>query len=416
MTISRRTLLKGAGSIGLASFLPMTSSGAATPPHVVVVGGGFAGSTVAKYLKLWGTNTVQVSLIDPDPHHTSCVLSNLILNDELTLPELQISHNHLESKLGVNLVQGSVSSVDAASKVVYLSSGEVIGYDRLVLAPGIAFENVPGWDPRIMPHAWIAGAQTELLRDKIAAIPTGGTFLMTVPKSPYRCPPGPYERACLVAGLMREKGGGKVIVLDANAGIQAEKDTFNRAFTELYGDIVEYIPNATANAVDSDSMNVSTEAGTFSADVINLIPNQRAPALLVDAGLVSGGAKWAQVDPVSYESTIYAGVHVVGDAQGTGQPKSAHMGNSQAKVCADAILCALQGQDVHATTRTANITTNSACYSPITRTEASWLTANFALENGQMKLVHIGEAGRWTGKNYREMFTWANNLFGDTFM
>jgi hypothetical protein len=291
-----------------------------------------------------------------------------------------------------------------------------------VLAPGIGFHHIPGWDKQKAPHAWIAGGQTTLLKNQIQAMPDNGTFVMTVPKSPYRCPPGPYERACLVADyLIRTKGQySKVIVLDANAGIQAEKETFSHAFNSLYINNIEYHTDVELEAVDADQRVAITSKGNFQSDVLNVIGNQRSPGLIHQSGLTDGG-DWAPVDPLSYASTLagFERVHVIGDSQATNQPKSGHMANAEAKVCADAIIRQINGEPLDSPERMASITTNSACFSPITNTKASWLTAGFAYDpaSGQMKLVpdSLGEAENWSRGSYRDMFTWADNIFADTF-
>jgi NADPH-dependent 2,4-dienoyl-CoA reductase/sulfur reductase-like enzyme len=255
-----------------------------------------------------------------------------------------------------------------------------------------------------------------------------GTFVMTIPRAPYRCPPGPYERACGVADLLQRRGDGhRVIVLDENDGITAEKATFERAFYRLYKDIIEYRPGVTVGSVDSVGRTVVTNQGDFAGHVVNVIPRHRAPQLLSDSGL-TGGGRWAPVDPASYESTLMENVHVIGDSQFTTQPKSGHMANSQAKVCADAIIRKAMGvaETIHSAERLSNLTTNSACFSPITATEASWLTAVFRYDTSipapeparRMKLVResLGEARNWNSENYQSMFSWSENLFADTFM
>jgi hypothetical protein len=212
-------------------------------------------------------------------------------------------------------------------------------------------------------------------------------------------------------------------VLDANPGITAEKETFTRAFYGLYRDIIEYIPDTVVDRVDSDNRIVYTENGAaYPGDVVNVIPPHRAANLLIKSGLTGDPAlPWAPVDPVTYASTVpgFPGVHIIGDGQGTGQPKSGHMANSQAKICADAIVRDALGLSSYTEERLANLTTNSACFSPITDSEASWLTAVFAYdtEDEVMKLVpgSLGEAQEWNAENYADMFDWSNNLFKDTF-
>lgn len=422
MKFNRRRFLQAFGALAAVSLSP-TIVKAASSPRVVVVGGGFAGATAAKYLRMWSGNSIDVTLIDPKASHTSCVLSNLVLNGRITLNELKMSYGSLKSFYGVNVVRDRVVSIDVAGRQVKLKSdptGPGISYDHLIVATGISFNKPKGVDFKKTPHAWIAGSQTNLLASKVRGMSAGDTFVMTIPKAPYRCPPGPYERACLVADILKRKGGGKVTVLDANPSIQAERHTFERAFTGIYGEIVEYTPNAAVGEVVPDEGKVITGFGDYSGDVVNIIAPQRALGFVREAGL-TGGGNWAGVDPLTYSSTVsgqgYEAIHIIGDSQGTNQPKSAHMANAQAKICADAIIRTVAGLDNRADERVKNITTNSACYSPITYDEASWLTANYAYDEatGQMQGVHVGEAEEWSRENYDEMFAWASNLFTDTF-
>ncbi len=420
MKINRRHFLTTAGAgLALANFPGIIR--AATPARVVVIGGGFAGATVAKYLRLWSNFTVDVTMVDPNPHHTSCVLSNLVLNERFPLEELNMPYSFLESKYGINVIQDKVEEIQGTK--VRLSNSGWDTYDRAVVATGIGFKKPSGLDSDKSPHAWIAGEQTTLLAKQISEMEANSTFVMTIPKSPYRCPPGPYERACLVADHMTRKGvtsvdSPSVIVLDANSSIQAEKETFSRAFNELYGNVLQYVPDAEVLSVNSLEGRIYTSAGDFQGDVLNVIPDNQATSVVLQSGLTNGGS-WAPVDPTTYESTLddFAGVHVIGDSQNTNQPKSAHMANAQAKVCADAILRTLTGMPTDSEERLANLTTNSACYSPITRTQASWLTATFAYSTdaNKMQLTHIGEADNWNKENYQEMFVWASNLFTDSF-
>ncbi|PLW67685.1 FAD-dependent oxidoreductase [Pseudohalioglobus lutimaris] len=416
MTINRRNFIKATSLAAAASSAPGILRAQSGSARVVVVGGGFGGATAAKYLKHWGGDKVDVTLIDPRARHTSCVMSNLVLNGELPLKDLRFGYGDLTSKYGVQVIKDSVKRIDPTARELTLKQQVPVNYDVLVLAAGISFKKPRGWIANKNPHAWIAGGQTRLLKDQLQAMPAGGTFVMTIPRSPYRCPPGPYERACLVADMLQSNGGGRVVVLDANEGIQAEEETFSRAFDQLYGNVVEYSAGVELGVVDSNANVVETSLGDFSGDVINIIPTQRAGGLVRNNGLTDGGF-WAPVDVTTYESTLagFEDIHIIGDAQGSGQPKSAHMANAQAKICADAILRKLASQPTDHAERLQNITTNSACYSPITRDTASWLTAVFQydMDKGAMALAHIAEAGEWTRDNYSEMFDWANNLFAD---
>ena len=424
MSITRRNFIKAAGATAALAALPKLAT-AATDYDVVVVGGGFAGATVAKYIRMWSGYKLTVALVDSNPDHTSCVLSNLVLNGRMQLSELKLPLVKLANNHGVTVIVGTAESVTAESVnagQVKLAGGATLTCRRMVLATGISFEELPGWDHKLMPHAWIAGPQTTLLRDQLRTLRKGDRFVMTIPLAPYRCPPGPYERACVVADMLKRLGGGKVTVLDANPDIVAEKHTFDTAFRTIYKDIIEYKRGTPISSIDSANRKVNGIQGK----VVNIIAPHGAPALLKSAGLTNDGTsvgKWAPVNPLTYESTaagfIGKGIHVIGDScTAPVQPKSAHMANSQAKVCADAIVRYFQNFDPLADPdRTSNITTNSACYSPITYSEASWLTANYVYDNGaaNMKLVHLGEAEKWDGENFEDMFTWASNLFTDSF-
>ncbi len=420
MKLNRRAFLEIFGTAIALSVVPITVLGA-SPPKVLIIGGGFAGSTLARYLRQWSKNSIDVTLIDPSTGHTSCVMSNLVLNGQLSIEQLTFPHAKLNN-VGVNVIRARVSQILSASKKVMLEGGGSVPYDRLVIATGIGFKELPGTDFNQTPHAWIAGSQTTLLAQQVNSLKRDSTFVMTIPKAPYRCPPGPYERACLVADILKRKGfeGGdtKVIVLDENEGIQAERATFERAFNGIYRNIIEYIPGAEVQSVNSNSKRIITSAGEYTADVMNYIPRNRATQMVVQSGISNGG-DWAEVNPLTYESLLsdFSGVHVIGDSQATKQPKSAHMANAQAKICADAIIRSFTGVSNYAMERIENITTNSACYSPITHNKASWLTANYAYDIGsnEMRATQVGEAEEWSKDNYREMYAWAENLFNDSF-
>ena len=413
-TLNRRQFLQ---SLGLASAaaatvaFPSIIRAATTRPQVVVIGGGFAGATAAKYLRYWST-AVDVTLVEPNATYYSPILSNLVLNNQRNLGQISFNYNTLASKYGIKVVNDWVDSINAPNQTINLRGGTTLAYDRLIIAPGIEFMAVSGLDSNKVPHAWKAGAQTTLLQQQLAAMPAGGTFVMTIPAAPYRCPPGPYERACVVADWLRtNKPGSKVVVLDANAAITAEPVIFGAAFTS-YG--VQYVPNAVLQGVDSDAKIAHTSAGDFKADVLNVIPPQSAGSIVLQSGLANVGGRWAGVNPLSYESTAVPNIHIIGDSQAQAVPKAGHIANAEAKVCADAVLRLLSGSQPYGAP-----VTNSACYSPISSTTASWLTAVYAYDqaSGTMKVVpeSFGAAAAPSTKNYSRMFDWTTNLFADTF-
>lgn len=401
--------------IGASSLFAVTPGMAndTTTPHVVVVGGGFSGATCAKYLKMWGGSSVNVTIIEANSTYVSPILSNLVLNGQKSISDLSFTYGDLNRKYEINMVHSTVESVDKINQSLTLANGSSVKYDKLVLAAGLDFMKVNDYDITKVPHAWKAGEQTEILKAQIDAMVDGDTFTMTIPAAPYRCPPGPYERACVVADYLKNVKGFnncKVNVLDANANITVEADTFGAKFSE-YG--VEYTPSTTVTAVDDTTKTLTYtqngESKTVSSTVLNVIPNQKAASIIFTAGVNSG--KWAPINPLSYESVLANGIYIIGDSQGTGQPKAGHMGNSEAKVCADAILRTLNGVALYASPKT-----NSACYSPTSTTEASWLTAVFKYDaTNQSMVISNMEAGEPTTSNYSQMFLWSGNLFSDTF-
>ena len=390
--------------------------------RVVVVGGGMAGAAVAKFLRLWGGTGVQVTLVEREPGYTSNILSNLVLTGTVQMTSLAFDHSKLASAYGITVILGEAVAADPVAKaltVATASGPRLLDYDRLVVAPGIDFAFPDGLRTEqaqaLVPHAWKAGPQTTQLRDQIRAMPAGGTFVMTVPPAPYRCPPGPYERACVVADwLKRNRPGSKVIVLDANPAITAERESFTRAFTVTHAGVIEYVPEAPVVFVDAAAKTIYTPMGAFHGDVLNVIPTNIGPAFLQDIGVANATSGFAGVDVLSYESTAVAGIHVIGDASATTQPKAGHIGNQEGKVCADAILRLLGG----GTPDPAPVT-NSSCYSPITTTTASWLTAVFAYDpiTQTMKVAPgaSGEALAANKDNYEDMFVWFHTLMRDTF-
>jgi sulfide dehydrogenase [flavocytochrome c] flavoprotein subunit len=409
---SRRNFMKFIGASSIFAITPGMANDTTTP-HVVVVGGGFSGATCAKYLKMWGGNGVNVTIIEANPTYISPILSNLVLNNQKTISDLSFTYGDLSSKYGINMIHTTVNSVDNTNQSLTLANGNTIKYDKLVLAAGMDFIQVNEYDMTKVPHAWKAGEQTTILKEQIDAMQDGDTFTMTIPPAPYRCPPGPYERACVVADYLKNVKGFsdcKVNVLDANAKITVEEEIFGAKFAE-YG--VVYKPNTTiTNVNDSTKTLTYTENGastTLSSTVLNVIPKQKAAPIVFKAEVNSGN--WAPVNPLSYESTLASGIYIIGDSQGTGQPKAGHMGNSEAKVCADAILRTLNGVALYASPKT-----NSACYSPTSTTEASWLTAVFKYDAVEQKMVIANmAAGESTTSNYSKMFLWSGNLFSDTF-
>ncbi|MEO8443735.1 MAG: FAD/NAD(P)-binding oxidoreductase [Gammaproteobacteria bacterium] len=415
-----RRLFLWAMAASALSTLPSTSLPAAptrsSKARVLIVGGGMAGASAAKYLRMWG-DSIDVTLIERQATYTSNIMSNLVLTGQRTLPGLAYRYDTLQRRYGVRLIVDDVVDVDPVATSITLASGKRLAADRIILAPGIDFDPVLGLaDSSRMPHAWQAGPQTTLLAQQLAALPAGGVVAITVPRMPYRCPPGPYERACLVADWLKEnKPRAKLILIDANPDIAVEKENFQRAFRELYGDIMEYRNGVDIASVDAKQMTLTTSSGPVRADVINLIPRQRAAALVANTGLATDEqARFAPVDVLSYVSSAAPNVHVIGDSCGTTQPMAGQMANQQAKVCADALTRIFAGQEPDPAP-----VTNSACYSTITRSEAGWMTAVFQYDPAARVMKPAAEASAasngWTRKNFKQMNKWFDALMADTF-
>jgi NADPH-dependent 2,4-dienoyl-CoA reductase/sulfur reductase-like enzyme len=411
--MQRRHLLLAAGA---ALALPTARSLAAPPKgRVIIVGGGMAGATLAKFLRLWDAG-IDVTLVDRNPQYVSNIMSSLVLTGQRNLGELSFGYGSLRAR-GATVITDDVTAVDPVTARVTLASGTVLQGDRVVLAPGIAFEPPPGnYDDQRMPHAWQAGPQTTLLAQQLAAMPAGGTVVLTIPPTPYRCPPGPYERACLLADWLRvNKPGSRLLVLDANPDFVTEKDNFSQAFFGLHAGVIEYRTDVLIDSVDADTMTLFTDSGPVQADVINLIPRHRAGRIVTDTGLATAnGGRFAPVDVLSYASTAAPLVHLIGDASATTQPKAGHIANQEAKICADALVRLFNGEAPDPAP-----VTNSACFSTITMSQASWLTAVFQYDAASQSMAAVpasSAASRgWSAGHFRDMDTWFGSLMSDSF-
>jgi sulfide dehydrogenase [flavocytochrome c] flavoprotein chain len=349
--ISRRRLL-GAGLAG-ATVAATTgcASMAGGGPKVVVIGGGYGGATAARYLRMWSGGKVQVTLVERNPTFISCPLSNLVVAGEKQMAEITVSYDGLR-KQGVKVVQDEVTSIDTTGREVKLASGTVLPYDRLVVSPGVDFlyDQVPNLKAAeaaglILP-AWKAGPQTVALRRQLEAMADGGVYAITIPLAPYRCPPGPYERACLVGSYFRKhKPRSKVLILDANPDVVSKGALFRKSWAETYPGMIEYRNNNALTDVDARTMTAKLQLDDVKASVMTVVPPMRAGDIAVKAGLVNANNRWCTVDWLSMESTAVKNVHVLGDAVFSAplMPKSGHMANQHAKVAAAAILNAFEG-------------------------------------------------------------------------
>lgn len=424
-TLSRRNflaLLGGTAATGLLGF-PVASPGA-YKARVVVVGGGYGGATAAKYLRL-ADPRIEVILIEKDRKFVSCALSNEVLAGERTLASLSFGYEPLTAYYGVSLVHDEVTKIDPIRRVAFTASGQEYGFDRLVVAPGINFKwnEIEGYDEaaaQLCPHAWYAGEQTLLLRRQLEAMPDGGRIYIAAPPNAYKCPPGPYERAALIAHYLKQNGKGrsKIIILDSKDRF-AKQALFEQGWERYYPGMISWIPASADGrvlAVDAEKRTLYTEFEVHKGDVVNVIPPQKAGYIAEEAGLMDGQG-WCPVDQQTFESRIRENVHVLGDACIAGtMPKSAYSANSQAKVCAAAIGALIDGAEPP---RPSYINT---CYSIIAPDYGISVAAVYRLEKGEIVAVEGAggtsplNASAWERKmeaTYAR--SWFDNITADIF-
>ena len=418
MTIDRRDFLKIAASTALVSF-PLISKAVVSQAkgRVVVVGGGYAGATAAKYLRTWSSGGLDVIVVEPRSQFVSCPLSNLVLGGNKNINDLTFGYDLLKSNHGIQWVSDEVVAIDAASRVVKMKQGE-LAYNRLVIAPGIdfMFEQLPMLQSpqaqEVVPHAWKAGAQTVNLRKQLESMKDGGVFVISIPKAPYRCPPGPYERVCQVAFYLKNhKPNSKIIVLDANAEIISKKGLFTKVWADIYAGMIDYRPNSSVVDVDVAAKTIKTEFESVQANVVNVIPPQRAGRIAQIVGAANVDKRWCEVDFLTYESKFVPNVHIIGDSVSAALPKSAHMATSQARVCANAIVALMSDQAPDASPVFAN-----TCYSYVSDKMAMHV-ANVYRYDATKKIMVSAEGGGVSDKpselegNYAQ--AWAKNIWSD---
>lgn len=421
--LTRRDFLKTATLAGGAVALPGLSGcalGARPRGHVVVVGGGFGGATVAKYLRMWSQLGVDVTLVERNPQFISCPISNLVIGGDKTMADITMGYEGLTRNWGVRVLQDTVTGIDAGARQLTLASGAVLSYDRLVLSPGIEFlfDEVPGLESEAartsILHAWKAGPQTVALRKQLEDMRDGGVYALTIPRAPYRCPPGPYERACLVANyLQKAKPKSKVLVLDANEEITSKKALFTQAF-ERYKGILEYRPGSELREVDAASRTAILEFDKVRADVLNVVPPQRAGDIAAKSGLKLINKRWVDIDWLSFESVNTPGVHVIGDAifPAPTMPKSGHMANQHAKVTAAAILNLLAGEAPNP-----NPVVMNTCYSFVDAKNVIHVASVHQYDAAKKTVLPVSGAGGVSAAanemEGRYALSWARNIWAD---
>ncbi|EHR69745.1 NAD(FAD)-dependent dehydrogenase [Burkholderiales bacterium JOSHI_001] len=425
MIARREWMLGGASLAALAAMSGCAGVNAPLPTRtrVLVVGGGFGGATAAKYLRLFSDQKVEVVLVEPNAAFISCPLSNLVLGGSSTLGDITRGYDGLSARHGVRVVKDMVSAIDPERRVATLASGPTIAYDRLILAPGIdmVWDSVQGLraanaEGRIL-QAWKAGAETAALRRQLEAMPDGGVFAITIPEAPYRCPPGPYERACQVASYFKAaKPRSKVLILDANPDVTSKPALFKKVWADQYAGIVEYRPQHKAVAVDAKTSTVKFEVqDDVKADVLNVLPTMRAGLVAQQAGLANKNARWCGVKYLSFESEVAPGIHVIGDSiqVAPAMPKSAHMANSHAKVAAAAVVAQLAGWPLNP----APMLTNT-CYSFTDARNVVHVASVHAYDAAEATFKTVpGSGGLSTAPNEREgefAWNWARTIWADS--
>lgn len=418
-TDPQRRALLGLFGAALSSLAVPALAGERAKPEVVVVGGGYGGATAAKYLRLWSRGAVDVTLVEQNPDFVSCPVSNLVVAGRLPLAAITQSYQVLERRWGVRVIHARADAVDHDRRQLRLAGGARLPYDRLVLSPGIDFQwdRIPGLasdEARARyPHAWKAGPQTLLLRRQLQAMRPGGVFAISIPRSPFRCPPGPYERACVVAAWCRQHNPrAKVLILDANPDVQSKRDFFRQAWQEHYPGLVEYHPGSELEDVNDRTAILEFDRVDF--DVLNLIPPQQAGAIAHQAGLQLSNGRWVTVGWPGLESVSHPGVHVLGDAifPAPYMPKSGHMANQHGKLAAAAILTSLAGLPPNL-----DAVASNTCYSYLTFDQVVHISSMHRYDPATQTMEPVKGAGGLSAAPNREevqmAHAWATNIWAD---
>ena len=388
--------------------------------HVVVVGGGFGGLNAARALKGLAPD-LAVTLIEPNLRPLVCPGSNAVIAGLQPLETLQHDPSASLHSLNIRTITARVAAINSVGRTLTLHDGVTLTYDRLIVSPGVDFdwEALAGYDESASqqaPHAWKAGEQTLLLQRQLQGLRRGGTVIITVPDNPYRCPPGPYERACLMAHYLKQHNPrAKLLILDAKTRF-SKQAAFTRAWQTLYPGMIDWISPETTGRIDHVDVNqriVETEFASHRADVLNVIPPQRAGRLAVMAGLADRSG-WCPIDPLTFESTLQTGIHVIGDAcAALPMPKSAFAAQNQARLCAAAIIALLQERQA-TTPRLIN-----HCYSFVSPHQAISITAVYGYEKSSKGLTNLSGGETGPEDDWRREAVYANDwyhlLLEDTF-
>ena len=418
--LSRRGFLRAtAAGIGLGATAGGVLAGCATPMkgdlarksgrRVVVVGGGWGGATAAKYVRLQDPS-IEVILLEPNRSFVSCPFSNLVLSGVESIDTLTLGYDGLRAH-GVKVRHEVATAVEPDTKRVRIGEG-YLEYDRLIVSPGVDFmwdqvEGVAGQEGTVL-HAWKAGPQTVELAKRLQALPDAGVVLMTIPPAPFRCPPGPYERACQIAWYLKtKKPQARLIVLDANNDVVSKTALFKAAFRNYPN--LDYRPTSKVERVDLSTREVVPAIGErVRYDVLNLIPPQRAGAIAIQAGLADAGNRWCEVNHVTYESAKRPGIHVIGDATtGLPAPKSGNMANATGKICATAVVHLLNGKEPPV------LAPGNTCYSWVSDREAIAVVNAYRIDNGKVVQIEQKLTPRAAVSVAQNSIAWRTSIWND---
>lgn len=422
--MKRRSFLQSSAAVGLLGLGGCATTTVPSKAQVVVIGGGYGGATAAKYVRLLSDNRIDVVLIEPNEAFVSCPMSNLVVGGSRRIGEITTPYTGLARNHGVRVVRDHATAIDTQRKTVTLARGATIAYDKLIVSPGVdlqfgAVENLLAahGSGRIL-QAWKAGPETLALRRQLEEMPDGGVYAITVPEQPYRCPPGPYERACQVAWYFKQaKPRSKVLVLDANPDVTSKGALFKKVWAEQYAGIIEYRPQHKVLAVDPRDGLVKFEVqDDVKASVLNVLPPMRAGAIAQQAGLANlANNRWCGVNYQTFESTAARDVHVIGDSIqiAPGMPKSGHMANAHGKVAAAAVVAQLAGWAVNP----APMLTNT-CYSYVDNKNVIHVASvhEYVAAEKTFKTV-AGSGGLSPAPNETEgiyAWNWAQNIWADS--
>lgn len=422
--MQRRSFLQSSAALSLLGLGACATTAVPAKAKVVVIGGGYGGATAARYVRLLSDHKIDVVLIEPQAAFVSCPISNLVLGGSKQIADITTPYTGLARNHGITVVRDTASAIDTAKKTVTLAGGATIAYDKLVVSPGVdlMYASIEGLREaqaagQIL-QAWKAGPETVALRRQLEAMPDGGVYAITIPEAPYRCPPGPYERASVIAAYFKAaKPRSKVLILDANPDVTSKGPLFKKVWAEQYKGILEYRGQHKATAVDARAGVIKFDVqDDVKANVINALPSMRAGAIAVQTGLNNmANNRWCGVNYQTFESTAAKDVFVLGDSIqiAPGMPKSGHMANNHGKVAAAAIVAQLSGWDVNP----APMLTNT-CYSFVDSKNVIHVASvhEYVAAEKTFKTV-AGSGGVSSGPTEQEgayALSWASNIWADS--